>query len=493
MKSASYSIKNKQRKEIPMKAILLDGSQANDNTGVRVRAALAAELQARGWDVELIVLREKKIGNCAGDFFCWIRTPGVCNVVDDNRSIAEAIVASDLVVYLTPVKFGGYSSTLKRMVDHQIQLVSPYFTKVAGETHHQKRYTSYPDLLVVGTMETPDRESELVFRHLVQRNAINWHAKRYAGGVVTGQQTDEQILTSLQNWLDDLQNGKPPQILELPVDGDPSTVSPSNSRPRTGPGSQVGSPEIQRALLLVGSPKTRKSTSNSLGGYLFEQLEARSIQTETIYLHTVLRSPTKMQALLEAVEAADLVVLAFPLYVDSLPAPVIEALERISVHRQGRAKTRRQLFSAVANCGFPEATQCGTALAICEIFARQANFEWAGSLALGGGEGIVGGIPLADLDGRAIPIRKALELAAEALARGQAIPKQAQEILAKPVIPNWVYRLMSTIGWKQRAKRYGVQKSLKRKPYAAQPVTMLERLRRGLSISQRTDCTDRGV
>jgi len=493
MKSESYSINNKQRKGFPMKAILLDGSQANDNTGERVRAALAAELQARGWDVELIVLREKKIGNCAGDFFCWIRTPGECNVADDNRAIAEAMVASDLIVYLTPVTFGGYSSTLKRMVDHQIQLVSPYFTKVAGETHHQKRYTSYPDLLVVGTMETPDRESEATFRQLIQCNAVNWHAKRYAGGVVTGQQTDDQILTSLQNWLNDLQNGQPTQILELPADGNHSTVSPPNSRSRIGAGGQARVQEIQRALLLVGSPKTRKSTSNSLGGYLFEQLEARSIPTETIYLHTVLRSPAKMQALLEAVEAADLVTLAFPLYVDSLPAPVIEALERIAAHRQGRAQTRRQLFSAIANCGFPEAFQCYTALAICEIFAHQANFEWAGSLALGGGEGIVGGIPLADLDGRAIPIRKALELAAEALAQCQAIPKQAQNILAKPVIPNWVYCLMSTLGWKQRAKSYGVQKSLKRKPYAAQPVTMLERLRRGLSIRGRTNCPNGDV
>ncbi len=47
--------------------------------------ALTAQLQARGWEVEHFALCEKKIGNCAGDFFCWIRTPGVCNVNDDNR------------------------------------------------------------------------------------------------------------------------------------------------------------------------------------------------------------------------------------------------------------------------------------------------------------------------------------------------------------------------------------------------------------------------
>ena len=58
------------------KALLLDGSHADDDTGERVRAALAAGLQSDGWVVEHVVLREKTIGDCAGDFYCWVRTPG---------------------------------------------------------------------------------------------------------------------------------------------------------------------------------------------------------------------------------------------------------------------------------------------------------------------------------------------------------------------------------------------------------------------------------
>ena len=139
-----------------MKAILLDGSHAADATGERVRAALAAQLRAQGWDVEPIVLREREIGYCAGDYLCWVRTPGVCKTDDDNRLIAAAIIGSDLMVYLTPVTFGGYSSTLKRMVDHQIQNVSPFFAKVEGETHHQQRYEKYPDFLAVGWTAAPD-------------------------------------------------------------------------------------------------------------------------------------------------------------------------------------------------------------------------------------------------------------------------------------------------------------------------------------------------
>jgi NAD(P)H-dependent FMN reductase len=221
---------------------------------------------------------------------------------------------------------------------------------------------------------------------------------------------------------------------------------------------------IRRALLLIGSPKRHKSTSNSLGGYLFELLSAKSIQTEIVYLYSVVGSPTRMRALLDGVNEADLVVLAFPLYVDSLPAPIIEALERVSADRQARQVSRHQSFAAIANCGFPEAHHNRTALAICEAFARHAGFEWGGSLALGGGEA-VGGVPLAQKAGQTAGIRTSLDLAAKALAVGQVIPKAAQDILGKPTIPHWVYRMMGGLGWIWRARRYGVGGSLKQQPY----------------------------
>ena len=433
-----------------MNAILLNGSKENNKTGERVRTALEAELKTRGWKVEHFNLCERKIGNCAGDFFCWIRTPGVCNVNDDNRLIAEALATCDLLVYLTPITFGGYSATLKRMVDHQIQNVSPFFAMIEGETHHAKRYKKNPDLLAVGWMVAPDTQSESIFRHLVQRNAINFYTKTYVSGVVLAGQSDGQIQASAQKWLDDLQHGHSSARVELPI-----------SR-----ATAHGAVEMRHALLLIGSPKIHKSTSNSLGTYLFEQLGAQSIQTETIYLHTVLRTSEKVQALLDAVDAVDLVMLAFPLYVDTLPAPVIKALERITAHRKGNDRTHRQLFAAIANCGFPEAFQCNTALANCERFAGQAGFTWAGGMALGAGH-MLDGVPLAEGGGMTMMMRQNLEQAAKALAQGEAIPHSARDGLAKPVIPHWLYRLSGWWRWHQKAKANSAKKLLKRQPYLA--------------------------
>jgi hypothetical protein len=207
----------------------------------------------------------------------------------------------------------------------------------------------------------------------------------------------------------------------------------------------------------------KKSTSASLGSYLFEQLAERGIQTETVQLYTSINSPQRTSAMLAAIDGADLVVLAFPLYVDTLPAPVITALEKISEHRKSNHAPIR--FAAISNCGFPEAKHTDTALATCAEFGRQNGFSWLGSLALGGGQGLVGGTPLKDLDGRVNPIKKALELSAASLATGQLIPQSARDLMSKSIIPSWLYRMFGGFGWKQAAKQYGVEKQLRKQPY----------------------------
>ncbi len=431
-----------------MKAIILNGSHDNDLTGERMQAALIAQLEERGWNYEHILLRRRNIGNCAGDFYCWVRNPGVCNVNDDNRAIAAAIASSDLMIYLTPITFGGYSSELKRMVDHQIQNILPFFSTVNGETHHQRRYERYADFLAIGWLEEADPRSEAIFRGLVQRNAINFFAENAVSGIATSGQTDEELLSEAGEWLDSIATGRAALAAEA-LDFDLQ--------------SNESCPPPRKALLLAGSPRTRKSTSFAIGDYLMEQLAARGVETQTIQIYTSLNNESRMQDLLAKLDAADLVVLAFPLYVDSLPAPVIKLLERIALHRSERPLQTR--FAALANCGFPEARHNATALAICSQFARQSGMTWAGGLALGAGQGLIHGVPLNELDGRANPLKSALNLAAEALAQGTPLPANLQELLAKPFIPAWLYRSMGSFGWKGQARKWGVKKSLRRKAY----------------------------
>ncbi len=195
-----------------MKTLILDGSRANDRQAVNITNALHKHLP----NAETITVREQKIGNCAGDFFCWVRNPGICNTNDDNRIIAEKIINSDLVIYLTPVTFGGYSSELKRMVDHQIQNILPFFAKVNGEVHHQKRYKQYPNMLTIGWMEEPDKQAEAIFRHLVHRNAINMYAKTSVCGLVIGRQPEAELTSQTKLWLEAIASGSNSPAPALP-------------------------------------------------------------------------------------------------------------------------------------------------------------------------------------------------------------------------------------------------------------------------------------
>jgi hypothetical protein len=220
------------------------------------------------------------------------------------------------------------------------------------------------------------------------------------------------------------------------------------------------------AVLLVGSAKpTGASTSEALGTYLLERLAARGLQTETRHVARALRTEARTQELLHAVDRADLVVLAFPLYVDSLPYLATAALERIATHRQAQPSPAPASFLAIANCGFPEARHNTTALAICQQFAGAAGYTWAGGLALGAG-GALSGRRLVDVRGMARNVLAALDATAAALAAGEPVPAQAIELMARPILPTRAYVLLGGLGWLAQARRHRVLTRLGARPFA---------------------------
>jgi multimeric flavodoxin WrbA len=207
------------------------------------------------------------------------------------------------------------------------------------------------------------------------------------------------------------------------------------------------------ATLLVGSPKGPSSTSNSLGTYLLDKLQEHGLKTQKVFVCQCLNSDKNRAALLNLIDESDLIVLAFPLYVDSLHSQAIETLELVAKHEKTKSEHDKKSFAAIANSGFPEAKHSDTALQVCRLFAKQAGFNWAGGLAMGGG-GMIAGLPLDEMGGQARNQKKALEIAAEALARGEPIPEDAVVLMSKLGFPRWLYIWMGNRGWKQEAKKH---------------------------------------
>ena len=217
----------------------------------------------------------------------------------------------------------------------------------------------------------------------------------------------------------------------------------------------------RRALILVGSPKPRRSTSSAIAAYLLKGLQSNGCKTDKVHAIELVRVPMHDVEFLEAVQEADLFIPIFPLYYDGPPAIVMEAFETIARADLNLASMR---MAAVVQCGFPEAEQNRAALDICRQFARETGMPWAGGLAIGMG-GSLEGKELERLGGRTRNLRRALDLSAAALAEGQSISDEAATLAARSMMPRWLYTFIGNWGWKHHAKKRGTSKLLNSRPY----------------------------
>lgn len=182
---------------------------------------------------------------------------------------------------------------------------------------------------------------------------------------------------------------------------------------------------------------------------------------DELNLPKVLREGREPDALDRLVASADLVVLSFPLYVDTAPAAVTAWMERVIRNRRRASGGGRPIsFLMIVNSGFPEARHNETVLAIGRRFARDAGWEWLGGVAVPGGGALNGRAILPH--GMTRNLCLALNEVADAVREGRMIPESAKVRLARPVVPRRLYLLIATMGWYRRAWHNGVGRLLRR-------------------------------
>jgi multimeric flavodoxin WrbA len=137
-----------------------------------IEKALKNLLEKTGKRFFYFKLNEMKILPCRSCGACEIKSPGKCVFHDDMPEIMRAIAPGSLILMLTPVRFGGYSSQLKKVLDKLMILVLPLYTVKDGHLLHPPRYGK-KSLLIIGlTGENLPGEEEN-FRLLAARNALN--------------------------------------------------------------------------------------------------------------------------------------------------------------------------------------------------------------------------------------------------------------------------------------------------------------------------------
>ena len=448
--------------------VLLDGRGAGDEDLSPILEILMNELHSSGATVQLFSLREIKMGWCIGCFDCWLKTPGICFEPDAGRDIVREVIQSDTTILFTPVTFGGYSSEIKKIQDRWLPLILPDFGIHHGELHHQPRYSKYPRLVGIGIQRQPNEAEANLFKVLVGRNALNYYAPTYAAEVVISTDKPDKSRQQIQAVL--VRNDRFP--LAKVVTSLIPTTETANVNVPTGdvPG---------RALSLVGSPKVKSlSTSAVLEGYVLKQLKQRGWITESLTLKENLLNSEGQTELLAAIDRANLIVLAFPLYHESLPYLMMKSLEVIAEHLLAHPPENAKQLFALSNNGSPEADRNALALSICQRFAIDTDTIWLGGLAMGAGEALFGGQPIEETKRSGRPpvkhIIKALDLASTSLAEGKMVPSKAAKLMRQtPVslMPFKLWRwLFTTIGnriLRQRAAANRVnEEELFAQPYA---------------------------
>ncbi|UCD72534.1 MAG: flavodoxin family protein [Candidatus Bathyarchaeota archaeon] len=188
-----------------MNALILNGSLKGQDGLQSIQDILEEELRNGGWLVESFILHQMEIRSCIGCFRCWDTTPGICTGVrgDDAEEIIRKAANADILIFLTSLTFGGYSSELKKIIERFLGLLQPAMTIVGGEHHHVKRYERYPSIIAIATAENLDEEEVQLFKKLVDRHSLNFYPPKHRAEVF--QSGDEGILERVKGILVDME------------------------------------------------------------------------------------------------------------------------------------------------------------------------------------------------------------------------------------------------------------------------------------------------
>jgi multimeric flavodoxin WrbA len=195
----------------------------------------------------------------------------------------------------------------------------------------------------------------------------------------------------------------------------------------------------RRTLILIGSPKQDlKCASLIAGSVLAKALTDNGASYTLINLTVLMKSEKWAEELLDLVNSHENIVFSSPIQNGGPPSFVIRAMD-ILKENMSRIGKGKGLF-AISNCGFPEAKQNNSAVNIYRQFSKETGLSWLGSFAIGMGPMLMYGRGLV-LKILGVNIRRASSMAAEAIVCGEPVPKKAEELASRPMIPISAYIL----------------------------------------------------
>jgi multimeric flavodoxin WrbA len=159
---------------------LLGSAKKKGNTAT-VLGWVEEELKSLGHDVERIYLNNKSIGGCLGCAKCRENPAEIaCVQNDDATEIFKQMIASEAILFASPIYFWGFSAQIKTLIDRGYALVSNY---------HKPDHTSLLEgkrlgLLVTGA-DSYEENAEGMFT--VFDRIVDYYLARKSGELYVGE------------------------------------------------------------------------------------------------------------------------------------------------------------------------------------------------------------------------------------------------------------------------------------------------------------------
>lgn len=199
-----------------------------------------------------------------------------------------------------------------------------------------------------------------------------------------------------------------------------------------------------KLMLINGSPKVSGSASAAILNELNSYMEGYTVSQCAFHGNSRLTP-----ALLEELIEQDVLVFAFPLYVDGIPSHLLRIL--VELESEFKNRPHERVANAIVNAGFYEGQQCVNALDMMKLWCEKAGVRWGQGLGIGGGGMLAG---LSNVPAGKGP-KKNSSSALRELANAIGERKSGDNLFITPNFPRFLYIAGGNMGWRIQVRKNG--------------------------------------